>query len=451
MSHSMKDTHGAIEEILALVGAEKSAEANTEAGGYQGSTTHPVKDVDDRTDDAQEGARSSENTSDVKEDQGAPGVDSTAEGTPGGQDSVQMDVGITSKATGEDSTNEDDYKDGKEDGGYQGASTHPARTDNNALDGHKYSSLLEASELFKQAEEAGKQFLAAVAVEAEGDTQKQAQELATQTEEPAATPEGAEKGAEEQEAAPETSESATEKAAAKSAYDLAGVFVGTETPEDDIKAASVGVTEVLGSVIDLADYRSEKLARFYQKMAAAEEARRKQANGEEGEEEGESSENPTEGGSEEAPEGAAAEGMPPAEDPAASGGEVPVEGGGGDEDIMALLAGGEEMGAEDALGGMGDMPPEGGDPAAAMGGDPAAMGADPMAGGAEGALGGLSEEQLLPLLLQLLQQDPGMMEQATDKIASQILDEIKGATGSKISDEKQAQVKSALKEILGRR
>jgi hypothetical protein len=437
----MKDTHGAIEEILALVGAEKSAEANTEAGGYQGSTTHPVKDVDDRTDDAQEGARSSENTSDVKEDQGAPGVDSTAEGTPGGQDSVQMDVGITSKATGEDSTNEDDYKDGKEDGGYQGASTHPARTDNNALDGHKYSSLLEASELFKQAEEAGKQFLAAVAVEAEGDTQKQAQELA-KSQAKKAEEECEEEEEEEKEAA---------KAASRSAYDLAGVFIGTETPEDDIKAASVGVTEVLGSVIDLADYRSEKLARFYHKMAAAEEARRKQANGEEGEEEGESSENPTEGGSEEAPEGAAAEGMPPAEDPAASGGEVPVEGGGGDEDIMALLTGGEEMGAEDALGGMGDMPPEGGDPAAAMGGDPAAMGADPMAGGEGGAPGGLSEEQLLPLLLQLLQQDPSMMEQATDKIASQILDEIKGATSSKISDEKQAQVKSALKEILGRR
>ena len=74
---------GAIEQLLQSVDAEseKSAEANTEAGGFQGGTTHPVKDVEDRTDDAEEGARSAENTDDVKtEPNRGQSVDETAPG-----------------------------------------------------------------------------------------------------------------------------------------------------------------------------------------------------------------------------------------------------------------------------------------------------------------------------------------------------------------------------------
>ena len=95
-----------ISDLLDQIGAtrEKSAEAHTEAGGYQGSTTHPVKDVEDRCDTASEGSRSSENSSDIKEDLGKPAVDNTSEGTPGGQDSVQMNIGVNQSATGEDAS-----------------------------------------------------------------------------------------------------------------------------------------------------------------------------------------------------------------------------------------------------------------------------------------------------------------------------------------------------------
>src|SRR5687768_7765790 len=100
---------GTIESLLKAVGAEstKTAEAYTEAGSYQGGTTHPVKEVDDRCEAASEGARSAENVDDVKNEpnRGAV-VDNASEGPGEGQDSVQMNIGITSKATGEDSSAE---------------------------------------------------------------------------------------------------------------------------------------------------------------------------------------------------------------------------------------------------------------------------------------------------------------------------------------------------------
>jgi len=79
MSTSLQTSINTIEQFLASVGGSvKRAEANTEAGGYQEGTSHPVKDVDDRTEVAKEGDRSSENTKDVKEDQGPAGVNSAA-------------------------------------------------------------------------------------------------------------------------------------------------------------------------------------------------------------------------------------------------------------------------------------------------------------------------------------------------------------------------------------
>lgn len=52
-----------------------AAEAHTEPGSIGGATTHPVKDVDDSTEEASEGDRSAENTADVKADQGKPSVE----------------------------------------------------------------------------------------------------------------------------------------------------------------------------------------------------------------------------------------------------------------------------------------------------------------------------------------------------------------------------------------
>lgn len=122
-------------------GAEKRAEGPTpsDPGGYKGPSTHPVAKVDNNAQEAKEGARSSENSSDVKADNPGASVDATAEATPGSanQDKQMPNIGTQQSATGEDPSVEDNYKGGKDDPG----SSHPARTDNGSLDGHKYASV----------------------------------------------------------------------------------------------------------------------------------------------------------------------------------------------------------------------------------------------------------------------------------------------------------------------
>jgi len=109
----------------------KRAEANTETTAQGGPTSHPSKDEDDGTTPATDGARSKENTGDVKKMIPTGGVDAASDDTPS-QEDQQYDVGIGSTSTGEDPSNEDNYKSEKEDPG----TTHPATTD-----GEKYSSL----------------------------------------------------------------------------------------------------------------------------------------------------------------------------------------------------------------------------------------------------------------------------------------------------------------------
>ena len=126
------------EKTAAAEGQVKAGETPTppDPGGYQGSSTHPTTNVDNSAQTATEGARSSENTSDVKADQKEPAVDNTSEATPNQdeQDSVQLNIGTQQSATGEDPSVEDDYKGEKDDPG----SSMPARTDNNP---EKYGSL----------------------------------------------------------------------------------------------------------------------------------------------------------------------------------------------------------------------------------------------------------------------------------------------------------------------
>jgi len=126
------------EKTAAAEGQVKAGETPTppDPGGYQGASTHPTTNVDNSAQTATEGARSSENTSDVKADQKEPAVDNTSEATPNQdeQDSVQLNIGTQQSATGEDPSVEDDYKGEKDDPG----SSMPARTDNNP---EKYGSL----------------------------------------------------------------------------------------------------------------------------------------------------------------------------------------------------------------------------------------------------------------------------------------------------------------------
>ena len=158
MATSAQSSMATIESFISQVGRVKQAEAGTEPGSIGGATSHPVKNVDDRTEPAKEGKRSKENSSDVKEDQGKPGVESAAEATaksasakglaafakkaegavssPGSAADDHLQIGTNVQATGDDKSNEtNSAKAGKEDPG----SDHPARTDNDSLDGHKYA------------------------------------------------------------------------------------------------------------------------------------------------------------------------------------------------------------------------------------------------------------------------------------------------------------------------
>ena len=171
MATSAQRSINTIESFLQQIGGQiKSAEAHTEPGSIGGETEHPVKDVDDKTEVAQTGDRASENESDVKEDQGEAGVDSTPEAkaaahvarllkgaaTSGGQQALtpgnqtgkkmlrkkaeggaaatpgsaaddQLQIGTNKQPTGDDPANETgSAKGGKEDPG----TDHPARTDN---------------------------------------------------------------------------------------------------------------------------------------------------------------------------------------------------------------------------------------------------------------------------------------------------------------------------------
>lgn len=132
---------GQIETWLNEVnGHSKSAAATKDPGGYTGPTSHPIKDVDNRTQEATEGFRSKENTQDNKEDRGVASVDSTSPGSGGDQESHQMQIGTHKSETGNDPSVEDDYKSEKEDGN----TTHPA--DAESL-GEKYSSLAQKGDL----------------------------------------------------------------------------------------------------------------------------------------------------------------------------------------------------------------------------------------------------------------------------------------------------------------
>lgn len=320
-----------IQNLLQVVGSQKSAEANTEAGGYQGGTTHPVKNVDDGTQEAAEGSRSSENESDVKEDQGKPGVDSTSPGAGSGQDAQQSDVGMTSKATGEDPSAEtESAKGGKEDGGtYFGSSTHPARTDNDSLDGGKYASDTEHfAALCKQAQDLGNSLIAAIAASTH-TTNKAAESGA-----------GDKVGLKNEKA----SAPANDKAAAdagKQAADLAAA-----------QALDAERQQLIASrVYDTIKFAEERAIKLHHAMSAYEKQSREmaqsRARGKRAEEQGDGD---NDSDDEDGGAGAKGDEGKSHDAPPAHHGE---HGGGGDDAaLMSLLQGGDQMDAGGALQGM---------------------------------------------------------------------------------------------------
>ena len=162
---STRESMDTIDKFIREVGAAEktAAEANSEPGSVGGATEHPVKDVDDSTESADEGFRSEENNADVKADEGSPSVDSqpvakapslagsskaAAEGkseggaagdpvqSPGSASDDQIQIGTVKEPTGDDPSVETaSVKEEKEDS----STGHPARADNSSLDGLKYA------------------------------------------------------------------------------------------------------------------------------------------------------------------------------------------------------------------------------------------------------------------------------------------------------------------------
>lgn len=178
-----------------------AAEAHTEPGSVGGPTTHPVKQVDDFTEEAKEGFRSAENDADVKADQGPASVDNTPEGVAdkkaealsgksesgdinpaGTAASDQLQIGTKKEPTGQDpSVETGSAKAEKEDpasapAGQMGHSTSPARTNNSELDGLKYAEL-SLDQHMKVASDLANQVLVGIShlqkkAELEGDRHK---------------------------------------------------------------------------------------------------------------------------------------------------------------------------------------------------------------------------------------------------------------------------------------
>jgi hypothetical protein len=336
----------------------KSAEAKSEPGGYQGSTTHPVKNVDDRLMEATEGERSRENSSDVQEQQGAPSVDSTSESTPS-QDTVQYNIGTTQSATGEDPSSETESAKAKKD---DPGSSHPMRTDNDSLDGHKYAQHI--IKLTEKAAAQGNDLLALLAIEAQGEIQQKAAQLSG-----AKAP-----------AAPEAVAKAAEAGA-----ELANMAAGGVGADKQAEAAAVvdSIALTISDAFAMAEKTAAYLDEYFRALKKAED------------EEGESSEEEekeTPSGGEEAGSDPSSGGSGGEASEAAPAGGSPSE----DELLAALMSGGDGMGAEGAASGMaggggmdaaaGGAPPMGGMDAA--GGPPADLGAGGAPGGMPGGMPG---------------------------------------------------------------
>lgn len=508
--HKKADVIGTIESLLKAVGAEntksasaKQSAAYTEAGGYMGQTTHPTKDVDDRTEAASEGARSAENTDDVKnEPNRGPVVDKVSPGPGAGQDSVQTNIGITSKATGEDPSSEtDSAKDGKQDGN----SSHPARADNDALDGHKYAS--KSAELLayiKRANLIGEGICSWIAANTEV---KRADESAAGSTNCQAGGIGVKDGpitkpgkvdAKSDGGGNSASKSTISEKIGNTGYDLAGIFANTDVALEDKIATDQMVVDDVAHVIETAIRRAEKCAQFY---AAHFDPRNQKRAGdpEEGNpEESEGSDGSEEGGDPSAAGGGAPGGASPDEEAqlmalleggegmGAEGAMGEMGGGGGEGgdplagaggaaggDPMAAMGGGAPPGGDPmaAMGGGGGAPPPGGDPMAAMGGgggmppggDPMGgggmppPGGDPMAGGGAGGAGGAGgiDPAMLQQILAELGIDPAMLQQKMSAqrkqaAAKQTVKKAKWQPKTAADREKYARMKQVITEITGR-
>lgn len=372
MPTSAQQSMATIDQFLQKVGSVKAADDPlSEPGSIGGDTSHPVKNVDDRLQNVSEGERSSENSSDVKEDQGAPSVENApeakaasarinagrlakgqglrkrAEGavmSPGSAADDAEESVLNVQPTGEDPSNEtNSAKGGKEDPG----SDHPARTDNDSLDGHKYAfdthtPLEKMAGMFK---DLGENLCAQIAwMSNNPQTQQQATKRA-----------GAQQAPQQKQAGYDDAQ-----LAAQAGWELAGLLNGTMDKAAADRMVANTIEEIIKTASDDADRTAAYFGQYFPQLF-------KQAEGEDGGD-------PSGGGG----------GPPPGGDPSGGGGGGPSE-----EEMMAMLGGGAPAG-------------DGG------GGGP---GGDPSGGGGGG--GGPEEEAAqLAQVLEQLGVSPEELEQA---------------------------------------
>lgn len=137
----------------ALLRGKQASPTPSDPGYIGGSSEHPTASADNGCQTATEGERSSENESDVKDQQGPPSVNNTAEATPGADKDKSLNIGTKASLVGEDPSVEDDFKGDKHDPG----TSSPATTE----DGEKYGSFRKSA---KAAIELGNSVLADLAV-----------------------------------------------------------------------------------------------------------------------------------------------------------------------------------------------------------------------------------------------------------------------------------------------
>jgi hypothetical protein len=394
---------------------EKSASPTpADPGGYQGPTTHPVKNVDNSVQESSEGARSAENTADVKDDQGEPAVDSGSDTGDGEQDKVQLNIGTNQSAVGEDPATEDDYKGDKDDPG----TSHPMDAEDTGV---KYSSA-SFSECLEKVAALSNDICADLATHPlkltkEGMGGGDREVTAGGSKMPSVgegNPAPGEKKSKDDKdpsgSTPSTNDMASSKGtgenkeaaqkAAAAGYDLAAMM-GLEK----MSSAELVETTTQQTIRD-ADLNAELVGSYLHSYAQAKHAAAKAAmeGGMEGEEEGENHEEESEEGGE---GGGVPEGAP---GDAGMGGEMPMGGeemgGAGGADPEAMLA---------ALAGGGGMPgEEGGMPPGGMPGEEGGMpGAPPMGpegmGGMEGGDDQMALNQLFAALQELGITPPEMM------------------------------------------
>jgi len=391
---------GTIESLLDAVGAEEKI-------AMSGETSHPADSVDDGTQPAVEGARSSENEADTKaEPNRGLSVNEASEGSSESQEDIQSDASVNASSTGEDPSIETgSVKTEKDDPG----SEHPARTDNDAVDSEKYASpAATLRALAKKAEAIGSEICSIIAVDGNYKASESDEEDSEESKEDyeESDDDSDEDDSEDKEAAA--------LGAAQAGYDLAGVFGGIDMPVEDKQAADAMVVDTIENVLGLAAARADKCAEFYSehfKAAYAEE------------------EMIPEELEDAVSDSVVAETSDDIEDEAAE--EAPID----EAALLDLLAGGEDMGAEEVVE---DMAGEelGGALGAELGGEP--------------GLGGEEDLAMLEAVLAELGVAPEELEvAAAQKIAANktTTDWRPKVAGDQ---EKYAKMKAVIQELVGR-